>query len=142
MADEPSQILQVRLSATQLANLARFQEERGIASQETAVALLLDIAFEAVSGTGRRYWDKPLSVSGEAPIGQARVLAERLRRQGHTAAAERLHAATAGERITRALLEALREACQTVLTTVEALDPATQLMAEELRLEVDKRLSS
>jgi hypothetical protein len=34
----------------------------------------------------------------------------------------------------------LRDACQFALTAIEALDPKTELMAEELRLEVDKRL--
>jgi hypothetical protein len=74
-------------------------------------------------------------------IEQARELAERLRAEGHHGAAEQVHSAALGTRIGDALLEALREACQTVLTTVEALDPETTLMAEELRLEVDKRLS-
>ncbi|MBV8915131.1 MAG: hypothetical protein JOZ05_19080 [Acetobacteraceae bacterium] len=73
-------------------------------------------------------------------IDRARELADRLRAEGHQAAATHLHHATTGERIGHALLEAIREACQIVLTTIEALDPKTQLMAEELRLEVDKRL--
>jgi hypothetical protein len=72
---------------------------------------------------------------------RARELAERLRAEGHHGAAEQIHHATMGERIGHALLEAVREACQTVLTTIEALDPKTQLLAEELRLEIDKRLS-
>ncbi|HYZ64908.1 MAG TPA: hypothetical protein VE650_20845 [Acetobacteraceae bacterium] len=73
-------------------------------------------------------------------IERARELADRLRAEGHHEAAERLNRATLGERVGRALLEALREACQVVLTTIEALDPTTELMAEELRLEIDKRL--
>jgi hypothetical protein len=34
----------------------------------------------------------------------------------------------------------LREICQTALTAIEAIDPTTETMLEELRLEVDKRL--
>jgi len=74
------------------------------------------------------------------PAAQARDLADRLHAEGHVEAAEQVHAATAGNRIGHALLEAVREACQIALTTVEALDPKTALLAEELRLEVDKRL--
>lgn len=73
-------------------------------------------------------------------ITQAQALAERLRAEGHHAAAEQVQAATSGSHIGDGLLDALREACQVVLTAVEALDPATELLAEELRLEVDKRL--
>jgi hypothetical protein len=76
----------------------------------------------------------------EEELGQARDLAERLRAEGHEDAAERLEGATFGQRIGRELLDALREACEFVLTTIEALDPKTTLMAEELRLEVEKRL--
>ena len=35
----------------------------------------------------------------------------------------------------------LREACQTVLTAVESLDPYTNTLVEELRQEVDKRMT-
>jgi len=38
------------------------------------------------------------------------------------------------------LLFALREACETILTAIEAVDPVTQTMIEELRLEVESRL--
>src|SRR3954447_22690167 len=98
-----------------------------------------------VTGAERRFWDKPLigpetSQTNADQLAQARELADRLRAQGHLAAAERVQHATAGARVGRALLEALREACQTALTTIESLDPPTQLLAEELRLEVDKRL--
>jgi hypothetical protein len=76
----------------------------------------------------------------EEELGQARDLAERLRSEGHGDAAERVEGATLGQRIGGELLDALREACEFVLTTIEALDPKTTLMAEELRLEVEKRL--
>ncbi len=74
-------------------------------------------------------------------IERGRALAERLDAEGHAEAAERVHAATLGERIGDELLGALRAACQFALTTIEALDPKTELLAEELRLEIDKRLS-
>ena len=74
-------------------------------------------------------------------IERARELAERLGAEGHAEAAHRVHTATLGERIGDVFFGALRAACQFVLTTIEALDPKTELLAEELRLEVDKRLS-
>jgi hypothetical protein len=40
----------------------------------------------------------------------------------------------------RGALFALREACETILTVIEAIDPVTQTMIEELRLEVEKHL--
>ena len=45
------------------------------------------------------------------------------------------------EKIEDALLLALREACQVVLTAIEAIDPNTEMLLEELRLEIDKRLT-
>ena len=156
MADETMTTIEATLPDAQLENLEQFQREHGISSRDAALRLLLDIAFEAVSGTGRRYWDKsaisatsgvPESVPesdsvehSDAAVARARALAERLRAEGHGLQADRLHEATASERLGDAVLEAVREACQTVLTMVEAIDPKTQLLAEELRLEVDKRL--
>ncbi len=71
---------------------------------------------------------------------RAEELAARLRAEGHLAAAEQLENAIGGSRPGALLEHALRDACQFVLTAIEALDPKTELMAEELRLEVDKRL--
>jgi len=45
------------------------------------------------------------------------------------------------EKIGDALLLALREACQVVLTAIEAIDPNTEMLLEELRLDIDKRLT-
>lgn len=45
------------------------------------------------------------------------------------------------EKIEDALLLALREACQVVLTAIEAIDPNTEMLLEEFRLEIDKRLT-
>jgi hypothetical protein len=135
---DPTQ-LQIGLSAAQLAMVDDFQRQTGLPSREAAIVFLLDIALEAVTSTGRRFWDKPI-VDLE-PIDRARELTERLRAEGHQAAAERVEHATLGQQIGAELLDALRGACQFALTTIEALDPKTQLMAEELRLEIDKRLS-
>jgi hypothetical protein len=71
---------------------------------------------------------------------QALDLAARLQAEGHHDAADHVHKAVHGGYAGVAFFHALRDACQTVLTAIEALDPKTQLMAEELRLEVDKRL--
>lgn len=71
---------------------------------------------------------------------RAEALAERLRAEGHHEAATRVEHATLGERLGDAMLDAIRGACHFVLTTIEAIDPKTELMAEELRLEIEKRL--
>jgi hypothetical protein len=44
--------------------------------------------------------------------------------------------------IEHGLLFALRETLETVLTGIEAIDPVTQTMVEELRVEVETRLGS
>jgi hypothetical protein len=67
-------------------------------------------------------------------------LIERLREQGHPAEADHLAHHLTLHDAERGLLFALREACETVLTAIEAIDPVTQTMIEELRLEVEKRL--
>lgn len=74
------------------------------------------------------------------PKQQAQNLIDRLRERGHHTQADQLaHRLTAHD-VERGLLFALREACETLLTAVEAIDPVTQTMIEELRLEVEKRL--
>jgi hypothetical protein len=71
---------------------------------------------------------------------QAQELAARLAAEGHHSAAEQMRDAVNGSYIGAALLQALRDACQFVLTALETLDPKTALLAEELRLEIDKKL--
>lgn len=134
---EPTSVT-VELSAAQLVMVEDFQRRTGVPTREAAVGLLLDTALEAVTSSGRRFWDK--SIVPADPIDRARELSERLRAEGHHVAADRVEHATLGERIGAELLDALRGACQFALTTIEALDPKTQLVAEELRLEIDKRL--
>src|SRR3954452_6592244 len=129
MSEERDPIpLQFGVNIAQLDMIDGFQHAKGLASREAAIRLLLDIALETVTGTGRRFWDKPLigpetSQTNADQLAQARELADRLRAQGHLAAAERVHHATAGARMGRALLEALREACQTALTQSSRLTP-------------------
>ena len=74
--------------------------------------------------------------------GRTRELVERLREQGHHAEAEQLAGHLTLHSVGSGLLFALREACETVLTAIEAIDPVTQTMIEELRVEVEKRLAS
>jgi hypothetical protein len=76
------------------------------------------------------------------PADRATELAQRLRAQGHAEASSRLDDTVARHRTGGGLLEALREACQSVLTAVEAIDPASYAAIEELRLDVDKRLNT
>jgi hypothetical protein len=73
----------------------------------------------------------------EKTIEAAREVADTLDQRGH-----KQHAGTV-----RAALEhghplrtALRDACQVVLTAIEAIDPVSATMVEELRLAVDARL--
>ena len=74
------------------------------------------------------------------PAEQTQALVNQLRQRGHHAEADHLarqlllHEGEAG------LLFALREACETVLTGIEAIDPVSQTMIEVLRLEVEQRL--
>jgi len=77
-------------------------------------------------------------------VDEAREKTERIIRElqelGRHEEAQHLEQALAGK-IEDALLLALREACQTVLTAIEAIDPNTEMLLEELRLEIDKRLT-
>ncbi len=74
----------------------------------------------------------------EPTVSTARDVAARLQAQGHEEHAARLHAALAGAE--DGLMLAVREACQTILTAIEAIDPVTATMVDELRMEVDRRL--
>jgi len=73
------------------------------------------------------------------PGESAERLAARLAAHGHAARARGLHGALA-RGAERAVLLALDEACQTLLSAVEAFDPETEGMIEELRLSLDRRL--
>jgi hypothetical protein len=75
---------------------------------------------------------------------RAQLLAERLRAEGHDTQADHIEATLdhhlAADETGHGFLHALRDACQTVLTAIEAIDPSSGTAIEELRLEVDKRL--
>lgn len=73
------------------------------------------------------------------PARAAERLAQHLAERGHAGHAKTMHGALAlGAE--HAVLHALRNVCQTLLTAVEAFDPVTIGMAEELRLALDRRL--
>ena len=71
---------------------------------------------------------------------QSNNLVGRLRDLGHHAEADHLARHLPLQTAERGLLFALREVCETILTAIEAIDPVTQTMIEELRLEVEKHL--
>jgi len=60
MTDTASFKMQITLTATQSAMIEAFQRKEGMASRAAAVQLLLDIALETVTSSGRRFWDKPI----------------------------------------------------------------------------------
>lgn len=75
----------------------------------------------------------------EDPRTHARKLAKRLTELGQKERAEKVETALAHE-TEHAVLLGLRDFCQTLLTWVEAFDPVTMGMAEELRIAVDHDL--
>jgi len=68
------------------------------------------------------------------------ALAQHLREQGHHDAADRLDRGLSVRDVESDLLFVLREACETFLTAIEAIDPVSQTMIEKLRLSVESRL--
>jgi hypothetical protein len=84
-----------------------------------------------------------MSDDPDSPATRARLLAERLRAQGHDTQADQIDATLdqhADDGFGHSFLHGLRDACQTILTAIEAIDPSSGTAIEELRLEVDKRL--
>lgn len=67
------------------------------------------------------------------PSRKTQDLIERLHKRGHVAAARSLTRA-----LESGVLLTLRETLETLLTAVEAIDPVTETMIEELRLQVEK----
>jgi hypothetical protein len=74
-------------------------------------------------------------------VAAAQQVADALDRRGHAEHAGRLRAALRRGHSITVLRTALRDACQVVLTAIEAIDPVCATMVEELRLEVDARLA-
>jgi hypothetical protein len=68
-------------------------------------------------------------------------VAEKLDQRGHATHAGALRSVLAARHPGSMFLAALRETCQVVLTAIEAIDPVCATLVEELRLEVDKRLT-
>jgi hypothetical protein len=52
--------VQIKLTPAQAEMVDAFQTKEHLASRAEAVQLLLDIALETVTGSGRRFWDKPV----------------------------------------------------------------------------------
>lgn len=73
----------------------------------------------------------------EKTLKTAQEVADALAERGHAEHAERLRAALKPGRSGSLLRSALREACQVVLTAIEAIDPVSATMVEELRVELD-----
>ncbi len=76
---------------------------------------------------------------GADPRVSAERLAGHLAERGRPEHAHHLRRALA-RGAGRAVLLALDETCQTLLSAVEAFDPETEGMIEELRLSIDRRL--
>jgi len=74
-------------------------------------------------------------------IDAAHRVADELDQKGHPHHASAFRAALAATHPVSIILAALRETCLTVLTAIEAIDPVCATLVDELRLEVDKRLS-
>lgn len=83
-----------------------------------------------------------LSPMEKDPVQQTRKIVDRLHESGHHAEADNLARQLSMHGVERGLLFALRETCETILTAIEAIDPVTQTMIEELRVEVEKRLKA
>jgi hypothetical protein len=83
-------------------------------------------------------WTEEVMADDAAPQGSD--LIERLREQGHHVEADHLARHLPLQTAERGVLFALREVCETILTAIEAIDPVTQTMIEELRLDVEKHL--
>lgn len=74
-------------------------------------------------------------------VAAAHTVADKLDQHGHDRQASALRAVLANHHPRSMFLAALRETCQVALTAIEAIDPVCANMVEELRLEVDKRLT-
>jgi hypothetical protein len=52
--------VEFELTPEQVAIIDAFQHKESLPSRAKTIELLLDIAIETVTGTGRRFWDKPI----------------------------------------------------------------------------------
>ncbi len=67
MSTTPAATMEVTLTVYQRALLAEFQRSEKLALPAQALALLIEIAFEVVTGTGDRFWDKSAPAPGNEP---------------------------------------------------------------------------
>jgi hypothetical protein len=74
-------------------------------------------------------------------VKSAHRVVDTLQQRGHAPQAHAVRAVLGRSHAGVVLLAALRDVCQVVLTAIEAIDPVSATMVEELRLEVDKRLT-
>jgi hypothetical protein len=72
------------------------------------------------------------------PTAAANHVADQLHARGHHQQAAHIRSVLLDNRVGSALLAGLREACQTVLTAIEAIDPVSATMVDELRVDIDK----
>ncbi len=70
--DEQQIDVNVSVTDAQLVAIDHFRDDRQLPSREAAVRWLIDIALESVTGSGRRFWDRPLSSGSKVarPWGQ------------------------------------------------------------------------
>jgi hypothetical protein len=83
---------------------------------------------------------QPMTNDHDDTIKAAQRVADALDQRGHAGPAHDVRSALANSHAGSIFLTGLRDACQVVLTAIEAIDPVSATMVEELRLEVDKRL--
>ena len=67
MSDVSLKPVKIMLTPGQIGLLADFQRAEGLPSQEATLKLLLEIAFETVTSTGNRFWDKRATPDNEPP---------------------------------------------------------------------------
>jgi hypothetical protein len=79
----------------------------------------------------------PMTDVPDQTIKAAKAAADALSQRGHPQHARTLRTALEHG---HPLRHALRDACQVVLTAIEAIDPVSATMVEKLRLEVDALL--
>ncbi len=85
---------------------------------------------------------EPIKEKSRDTVTAAHKVADKLAERGHVGPAGILRTALAETHPRSVFLSTLREACQVVLTAIEAIDPVCAGFVEDLRLEVDKRLTA
>jgi hypothetical protein len=60
VTETPAIRMQISVSASQAKMIEEFQKKESLPTRTMAIELLLDIALETVTSSGRRFWDKSL----------------------------------------------------------------------------------